>query len=310
MKPTRQKDRIRCQCQHIWPGDGVRVARPRSRRREEAESPVRLGTSAATGFAGIPKAVLKPPHSRRWREPLAALDFAKRLDCGAFTAAFPPNEPRSSRREEAHTISGEGNQSLLTSAATVQRLKARNTASAKYFHEPGCPLTPSDSAELVAGLSPDGGEGALKKFERRSRESEAPGQGTRPTACRPGALTGRPSYRDVHGEGEGDSGFKGTRREHFPGNLSMNRTERRHVAGLNRGEKSGASASSAGPRPATAVAVSRLQVGAPAAAPDAPRVEDNPRSMPTFRVAPVARREPAGRGSVCRPAGNLSFLGI
>ena len=32
----------------------------------------------------------------------------------------PPPEPRSSRREEAHSISGEGSQSLLTSAATVQ----------------------------------------------------------------------------------------------------------------------------------------------------------------------------------------------
>jgi hypothetical protein len=34
------------------------------------------------------KAVLKPPHSRRWRDCRGASVFAKRLDCGAFTAAF------------------------------------------------------------------------------------------------------------------------------------------------------------------------------------------------------------------------------
>src|SRR5437867_3081097 len=38
----------------------------------------------------------------------------------------PPPEPRSSRRKEAHSISGEGSLSLLTSAATVRRLKARH----------------------------------------------------------------------------------------------------------------------------------------------------------------------------------------
>ena len=40
-----------------------------------------------------------------------------------------PPEPRSSRREEAHSISGEGSQSLLTSAATVQGFKARSLGS-------------------------------------------------------------------------------------------------------------------------------------------------------------------------------------
>jgi hypothetical protein len=34
------------------------------------------------------KAVLKPPHSTRWRDYRGTSDFAKRLDCGAFTAAF------------------------------------------------------------------------------------------------------------------------------------------------------------------------------------------------------------------------------
>ncbi len=34
------------------------------------------------------EAVLKPPHSRRWRDYRRASNFAKRLECGAFTAAF------------------------------------------------------------------------------------------------------------------------------------------------------------------------------------------------------------------------------
>jgi hypothetical protein len=34
------------------------------------------------------KAVLKPPHSRRWRDYRTSPNFAKRLDCGAFTAAI------------------------------------------------------------------------------------------------------------------------------------------------------------------------------------------------------------------------------
>jgi hypothetical protein len=34
------------------------------------------------------RAVLKPPHSKRWRDCRKAFDFAKRLEYGAFTAAF------------------------------------------------------------------------------------------------------------------------------------------------------------------------------------------------------------------------------
>jgi hypothetical protein len=34
------------------------------------------------------KAVLKSPHSRRYRDCQAVLNFAKRLECGVFTAAF------------------------------------------------------------------------------------------------------------------------------------------------------------------------------------------------------------------------------
>ena len=35
-----------------------------------------------------PKAVLKPPHSGRWRDCRTSPNLAKRLDCGVFTAAF------------------------------------------------------------------------------------------------------------------------------------------------------------------------------------------------------------------------------
>src|SRR6266511_1354202 len=47
---------------------------------------------------------------------------------GELRIAHPPHEPRSSRREEAHSSSGKGSQSLLTSAATVQRFNARRFA--------------------------------------------------------------------------------------------------------------------------------------------------------------------------------------
>jgi hypothetical protein len=46
------------------------------------------------GIAAPAEAVLKPPHSKRWRGYRTLTNFAKRLDCGAFTAAvarlFPP----------------------------------------------------------------------------------------------------------------------------------------------------------------------------------------------------------------------------
>jgi hypothetical protein len=38
------------------------------------------------------KTVLKPPYSKRWRDCRGTADFAKRLECGAFTAAF--GQPR------------------------------------------------------------------------------------------------------------------------------------------------------------------------------------------------------------------------
>jgi hypothetical protein len=88
------------------------------------------------------KAVLKPPQSRRWRACRETRNVAKRLDCGAFTAAFPhnPNAPVSNgghlqrpagrgltrptndtfcrrRGDESH-LNLKTSQSLLTSAPT------------------------------------------------------------------------------------------------------------------------------------------------------------------------------------------------
>jgi hypothetical protein len=40
-------------------------------------------------YSSVPKAVLKPPHSKRWRDCPTTSGFAERLECGVFTAAFP-----------------------------------------------------------------------------------------------------------------------------------------------------------------------------------------------------------------------------
>ena len=50
--------------------------------------PIRDGISVATRDWPCQQAVLKPPHSRRWRNRRTSPNFAKRLDCGAFTAAI------------------------------------------------------------------------------------------------------------------------------------------------------------------------------------------------------------------------------
>jgi hypothetical protein len=39
-------------------------------------------------LSSVPKAVLKPPQSKRCRDCSTALNHAKRLDCGEFTAAL------------------------------------------------------------------------------------------------------------------------------------------------------------------------------------------------------------------------------
>ena len=58
----------------------------------EAVSPVAVRQDPCgflfTASPPLPKAVLKPPHSKRCRAGPAPSTFAKRLDCGAFTAAF------------------------------------------------------------------------------------------------------------------------------------------------------------------------------------------------------------------------------
>lgn len=46
-----------------------------------------------------PKAVPKPPHTRRYRDCFVLPDRAKRLDCGAFTAALSQGAPRQERFE-------------------------------------------------------------------------------------------------------------------------------------------------------------------------------------------------------------------
>ena len=54
---------------------------------------VRSGIFVATRDWPCQKAVLKPPHSRRWLDGRASPNLAKRLECGAFTAAFGPFSP-------------------------------------------------------------------------------------------------------------------------------------------------------------------------------------------------------------------------
>jgi hypothetical protein len=44
--------------------------------------------SGASNARFLPKAALKSPHSKRWRDLPASSNLAKRLDCVRFTAAF------------------------------------------------------------------------------------------------------------------------------------------------------------------------------------------------------------------------------
>jgi hypothetical protein len=61
------------------------VVHPKMNSGNEFPLPV---ANADLGLWDARKAVLKPPHSRRWRDHQAFPHRAKRLDCGAFTAAF------------------------------------------------------------------------------------------------------------------------------------------------------------------------------------------------------------------------------
>jgi hypothetical protein len=47
---------------------------------------------AVIGHWPCRKGGAEAPHSRRWRDHQASPHFAKRLDCGAFTAAVPCRE--------------------------------------------------------------------------------------------------------------------------------------------------------------------------------------------------------------------------
>jgi hypothetical protein len=70
---------------------------------------MRVGGHCLSVRAPHRKAVLKPPQSKRWREGPAAANRAKRLDCGAFTAAFFPD---SRPREAGATSSGPFGESI------------------------------------------------------------------------------------------------------------------------------------------------------------------------------------------------------
>jgi hypothetical protein len=49
----------------------------------------KLANPAAAAKLNYAKAAVNAPQSRRWRDCRGSSNFAKRLDCGAFTAAFP-----------------------------------------------------------------------------------------------------------------------------------------------------------------------------------------------------------------------------
>ena len=74
------------------------------------------------------QAVLSPSlsQSQRGKREGAKSVVETPLDDHLPAIPLPPHEPRSSGRESAHFISDPIDQSRLTSAATIQRFKARN----------------------------------------------------------------------------------------------------------------------------------------------------------------------------------------
>jgi hypothetical protein len=62
--------------------------RGRNRGRWQAVDPTHEPRSGLGAWAGS-KAVLKPPQSKRWRDPVRSPCGAERLDCGGFSAAVP-----------------------------------------------------------------------------------------------------------------------------------------------------------------------------------------------------------------------------
>jgi len=63
------------------------LPRPATRERGEGHPNILLQQLIRPINPGA-KAVLKPPQSTRWRDGQGASAFAKRLECGAFTAAL------------------------------------------------------------------------------------------------------------------------------------------------------------------------------------------------------------------------------
>jgi hypothetical protein len=59
------------------------------------------------------KAVLKPPHSTRWRDHRRPTDCAKRLECGVFTAALEQLTVRASSRVQGAKFLGETQSAIL-----------------------------------------------------------------------------------------------------------------------------------------------------------------------------------------------------
>ena len=68
---------------------GGRAARANPGLSSDKHSQIQRGCGHSVVICVLEMAVLKPPHSKRWRACLASTNLATRLDCGAFTAAFP-----------------------------------------------------------------------------------------------------------------------------------------------------------------------------------------------------------------------------
>jgi hypothetical protein len=85
--------------QRQTPTSSIASASPRRRKRFIAPSAPRKAprpsghpAECTAAESRRKKAALKPPQSRRWRDCRTSSNLAKRLDCGAFTAAIPAGQ--------------------------------------------------------------------------------------------------------------------------------------------------------------------------------------------------------------------------
>jgi len=79
--------------------------------------------------------VLKPPHSKRWRDCDAASSLAKRMECGAFTAAFGRMlRPRTQRQPSPGGKSGAEATALQMLARLRCGLKPREAPGVRRVH--------------------------------------------------------------------------------------------------------------------------------------------------------------------------------